>query len=236
LFGGYDGTAAGIPHPVTYGTGAEIGFRPAFLEATASYTNDASIVPNPRDSQKRWFARIQAQRGLNSLGLQFTAGASWMLAPYKPVDPEYSFYSKLDRSETWGGFGGIGWQGLSDVAGCTSGFGFLSTALLFEYDRRALTPRDLSTGQYLPPTTAAYSTAQASVMVQQGIWLTAAYDWMDNGYAVDHGKAEVERTTIGAQFFPLPWLEISPRYRLISPAGQALRNQRMGEVQAHFFF
>ena len=86
--------------------------------------------------------------------------------------------------------------------------------------------------------TAAYSTTQASVMVQPGVWLVGAYDWMDNGWRDIPGyeDPQAERTTLGLQVFPLPWIEISPRYRLYNLAGGAPRNKQLMEVQAHFFF
>jgi hypothetical protein len=73
-------------------------------------------------------------------------------------------------------------------------------------------------------------------MVQPGVWLAGTYDWMDNGYPIMRGKAEAKRTTLGVQFFPLPWVEVAPRYRLTSLAGQSFRNQREFEFQTHFFF
>jgi len=230
----YSGTEASVPNPPHYGVGAELGFHPKFFDLTASYTNASSTIPGARDSQKRWFARASAQHGIESLGLQFCAGGSWFLAPRKYADPEYGFFlPEQKRYEGWGGFGGIGWQGLQDKLGCHGGFGFLTTSLLFEYDRKAWTDTDS-----LLAVTAAYSTTQASVMVQPGVWLTGAYDWMDTGWRDIPGyeDPQAERTTLGLQVFPLPWIEISPRYRLYSLAGLTQRNKQMMEVQAHFFF
>jgi len=233
LFADYNGTATATPDAPLYGTGAELGFHPKFFDVTASFTNASNTFPHARDTQKRWFARASVQHGIESLGLQFSAGGSWFLAPRKYADPEYSFFGQQKRLEGWGGFGGIGWQGLQDRFGCHGGFGFLTTAVLFEYDRKAWTDTDS-----LLAVTAAYSTTQASVMVQPGVWLTGAYDWMDNGWRDIPGyeDPQAERTTLGLQVFPLPWIEISPRYRLYNLAGGAPRNKQLMEVQAHFFF
>ena len=233
LLADYSGTATATPDAPRYGTGAEVGFHPKFFDVTASFTNASNTFPHARDTQKRWFVRASAQHGIESLGLQFAAGASWFLAPRKAADPEYPGFGERQRYEGWGGFGGIGWQGLQDRFGCHGGFGFLTTAVLFEYDRKAWTdPAVLPVARAV---TAAYSTTQASVMVQPGVWLTGAYDWLDNGIP-GMTDPEAERTTLGAQLFPLPWIEIAPRYRLYSLAGAAARNKQLMEVQAHFFF
>jgi hypothetical protein len=118
MFGGYDGTVMSLPHPMTYGTGGEIGIRPAMFDITGSFTNDASIIPWPRDMQKRWFARIQGQHDIDPLGLSVTAGASWFDAPHTDSS-SLSFGGH--RNSGWGGFGGIGWQGLKNVLCCKNG-------------------------------------------------------------------------------------------------------------------
>jgi hypothetical protein len=234
LFSDYDGTVTAVPDAPRYGVGGEMGFHPKFFDVTASFTNSSGAIPGARDTQKRWFARASAQHGIESLGLQFTIGGSWFLAPRKYADPEYSFPREQQRYEGWGGFGGIGWQGLQDRFGCHGGFGFLTTAMMFEYDRKAWSPGVDENAQLIFQTSA-YSTTQISVMVQPGVWISGAYDWLDSGmpHATD---PEAERTTLGLQVFPLPWVELAPRYRLYSLAGTSLRNKQMLEMQAHFFF
>ncbi|MBU0508925.1 hypothetical protein KKH27_08830 [bacterium] len=233
LFGSYDGTIIGIPSPPHYGVGAEVGLKPWKFDVSASFTNAQTSYPQARDKQKRWFARAQFQQGIEMLGPQFTAGGSWYHAPYKAADPEYPFASpRLLRDEAWGGFGGLGWEGLEGTLGCTNGFGFLASSAMFEYDRRAHV-NPLAAGQ--SPVTAAYSTGVLSTMIQPGIWLIGQYDWMDLGVP-EMPDPQAERTTLGLQIFPLPWVEVSPRYRLINNAAAALRNQRQFELQAHFFF
>lgn len=234
LFGNYNGTTTSTPDPPGYGVGGEIGFHPKYFDVTASFTNSSGAIPGARDTQKRWFARAQAQHGIESLGLQFTVGGSWFLAPKKFTDPEYAFLFEQQRNEGWGGFGGIGWQGLQDRLGCRGGFGFLTTAMMFEYDRKAWSPGINELAQPIYQTSA-YSTTQIAIMIQPGIWLNGAYDWLDNGtpQATD---PEAERTTLGLQIFPLPWIEIAPRYRLYSLSGVSLRNKQQMELQAHFFF
>ena len=240
LFSDYNGSVTAVPDAPRYGVGAEIGFRPKFFDITASFTNASSTIPGARDTQKRWFARASAQHGIESLGLQFSIGGSWFLAPRKYADPEFLFAVEQRRYEGWGGFGAIGWQGLQDRFGCHGGFGFLTTAVMFEYDRKAWSPGVDELAQPLFQSSA-YSTTQASVMVQPGVWISGAYDWLDNGWKGTglsswYNDQEAERTTLGLQVFPLPWIEIAPRYRLYTLAGGALRNKQMMELQAHFFF
>lgn len=230
LFAEYDGSEFSTPDAPRYGVGGEIGFHPKYFDVTASFTNASNTFPHARDTQKRWYVRASALHGMESLGLQFIGGGSWFLAPRKYQDPEFPFFGEQKRNEGWGGFAGIGWQGLQNRLGCHGGFGFLTTSLLFEYDRKAWTHTASFTD-----VTSAYSTSQISVMVQPGVWLTGAYDWLDNGIRGSEDP-EAERTTIGAQVFPLPWVEIAPRYRLLNPSGNTLRNKQQWEVQAHFFF
>jgi hypothetical protein len=229
----YQGTAADIPDAPYYGVGAEVGFDPKYGDVTASFTNASNTIPYARDTQKRWFARAAVQHGIESLGLQFSGGGSWFLAPRKYADPEYPGFGEQKRYEGWGGFGGIGWQGLQNWFGCHGGFGFLTTAILFECDRKAWTDLEVSRA-----VTAAYSTTQASIMVKPGVWMVGAYDWLDNGWRdlPGHDDPQAERTTLGLQLFPLPWIEFAPRYRLCSLAGRAARNKQLWDVQAHFFF
>ncbi len=232
LFGDYTGTEFTPPNPPHYGVGAEAGLRPWKFDITASFTGGQSNIPTARDSQKRWFARAQIQQGIGKLGLQFTGGGSYFHAPVKAADPEYPFIFRRLRDEAWGGFAGIGWQGLEGKFGCTNGFGFLAASLLFEYDRRAWThPININPG----PVTSAYSTSQLSLQVQPGIWILGQYDWMDNGVP-GIADPEAERSTLGLQIFPLPWVELSPRYRLYNLAGISPRNKQQFEFQAHFFF
>jgi hypothetical protein len=188
-----------------------------------SYTDDAGQTPAPFDVQKHWVARAMVQKGIQPLGLEFTAGGNYFHAP--------SMGGDSSKQRRWGGFGGIGWQGLDGVAGCDRGFGFLTTALLFEYDRKAWTPPGQRRSM-----TSAYSTTQVNIMLHPGIWAVGMYDWLDNSGRKDGN--ETKRLSLGAQFFPWPWVDILPMYRIYSPAPTAepTRNINHLEVQAHFFF
>jgi hypothetical protein len=235
LFSGWNGTFIGSPLPPTYGVGGEIGVRPNRFDITGSLTDDApSVYPWTFDSQRRWFGRASYQNGINQWGLQFAVGGSYTHAPSLPAAILSSPYfpNGATRSRAWGGFGGIGWQGLQGIIqpDTALGFGFLTTAILFEYDRKAWMPASAAS-----PVTSAYSTTQVSIMLYPGVWVNGAYDWLDNGYPdATTGRAEAERTSIGAQFFPLPWVDIQPRYRLYSPVDHS--NYRHAEVQVHFMF
>ncbi len=229
LFMNYMGMEGDQPRPPDYGVGAEIGVRPKYFDITASFTNAQTQIPFARDNQKRWFARAQVQQGIQDWGLQLAAGGSWFNAPAKAHDPEYSFPFAANGYSGWGGFGGIGWDGLENYYKDRQGFGFLATALLFEYDRKAWTPGATAV-------TSAYSTTQLSVQAHPGIWLYGAYDWLDNGRIPGLTDPESKRTTLGLQIFPLPWVEISPRYRLTTLSGNAGRNKEWAELQAHFQF
>jgi hypothetical protein len=223
LWEGYDGNPYGSPTPPNYGVGAEIGFLPQPFNVTASFSDAAGQTPGPMDVQKHWTARAMVQKGIPGLNLEFSAGGSYMHAP--PMGGDST------KQRRWGGFGGIGWQGMPGIMGCNAGFGFLTSALMFEYDRKAWQPLSQSS-----PVTSAYATAQLSTMIQPGIWLLGAYDWLDNSGLKDGNEAE--RTSLGVQFFPWPWVDITPMYRLYTPspvAGPA-RNIRHVEVQAHFLF
>ena len=226
LWEGYSGSVTSPPIPPRYGVGGEVGIAPYNVSITGSFTQTAEPVgePGPADSQKRWTARIMAQQGIEKLGLEFTGGVS---GRYQPV-----FGDETTREKWWGGFGGIGWQGIADVMGCKSGFGFLTTAALFEYDRKAWTPTVPG-----PSVISAYSTTQLSVMVHPGVWVLGAYDWLDNTGKKDGNEAR--RTSVGLQFFPWPWVDLSPVYRLYKPpttsSGQRARIRHF-EAQAHFLF
>lgn len=226
LWEGYDGGPYASPTPPQFSVGGEIGFSPQPFNLTVSYTDAAGQVPAPMDVQKHWTARAMAQKGISSLGLEFTGGASYFHAP--------AMGSDFPKQQRWGGFGGIGWQGISDAMGCKTGFGFLTSALLFEYDRKAWRPLSAPS-----PITSAYATAQLSTMIHPGVWLLGAYDWLDNNTeANDANKAE--RTSVGVQFFPWPWVDITPMYRLYVPSSSPVsphsRNIRHLEMQVHFLF
>ncbi len=221
LWQGYDGDWYSSPTPPHYGVGAEMGFRPMFLDVSGSFMNGQSYFPDPSDRQKRWTVRAQAQRGIEKLKLQFTGGGSWMHAP--------PLFSSSTRMEAWGGFAGIGWEGMAGKLGCDEGFGFLATSLLFEYDRKSWSPFAQP-----PALTSAYSTTQLSTMVQQGVWLVGQYDWLEMG---DNLGTEAERTSIGLQVFPLPWVDLQPRYRLYSSShADRLKNTQHWEMLVHFAF
>ena len=172
LWSDYSGSVGEPPTPPHYGLGAEIGARPLIFDITASFTNKQTSYPTARDVQKRWCSRLQVQQGIERLNLQVTLGGSWTLAPSSSRDPEYGYLLGSSRDEAWGGFGGIGWQGFRERLGCHGGFGFLTTSLLFEYDRRAWTPGFISSTLI----SSAYSTTQVSVMAQPGVWLVGGYD------------------------------------------------------------
>jgi len=223
----YFGNPTDQPTPPYYGVGSEIGFSPNHLSISASFTDDANAsIPGPADMQKRWVGRIQGQEGIQKLGLEFTGGVNGWYAP--------SFGGDSTRQKWWGGFGGIGWQGIANACGCNKGFGFLTTSALFEYDRKQWSP--LNGSGMATPVTGAYSTSQLSVMVHPGVWLLGAYDWLDNTGKKDGNEAK--RYSMGIQFFPWPWVDLTPMYRLYKPPalGTGQRTVRHGEVQAHFLF
>jgi hypothetical protein len=208
LFTGYDGTPTNVnrnkstPTPPGYGVGGEIGFRPWKFDVSASFANPQTIAPTGYDMQKRWMTRAVFKQGVQKLKLQFSVGGSWFLAPFKAADPQVpAFFPEQKRNEAWGGFAGIGWQGIKDKFGCHDGFGFLATSLLFEYDRNATWQSLSDSTVYV---TKAFSTTQLSVQVQPGVWLTGAYDWLDNGYQMLGSDSlhtplgrEAQRTTLG---------------------------------------
>lgn len=232
LLQNWNGSYFASPTPPHYGVGAEAGISTHRIGITGSFTNAQTSIPIPFDVQKRWMLRGMVQRGINDWGLQGTLGGSYLHAPYKSVD---NVRPASARYQAWGGFGGIGWQGLQGIFSSDSalGFGFLSTAILFEYDRKAWTPPGAP-----GPVTSSYSTTQINVMLYPGIWVNGMYDWLDNDdYIIG---LEAERTSIGLQLFPLPWIDIQPRYRLYSPLDNTppynVGNYRHAEVQVHFMF
>jgi hypothetical protein len=224
----YTGGPYESPTPPQYGVGGEIRIHPWWLDMNFSYTNANGAIPGDRDTQKRWVARAMLQRSLSKLNLSFTGGGSWMHAPGKAADPEFAFFGPAPKRTAWGGFGGIGWEGMIGTLGCDDGFGFLATTILFEYDRKIWTPPGFT------ETMSAYSTTQVEIMLQQGLWLAGAYDWMDLDQSENVG-GDVERTSVGLQIFPISWVELDARYRLYSGSGY-LRNKQQVEGQMHFFF
>jgi len=223
---------ANPPTPPGYGIGAQLGVRPKSFDITASYTDNAdAVTPGPQDTQKRWYARVLAQHGIEGLGLQFSLGGSWFDSPgYN--NPR--FEQALPQQQAWGGFGGIGWQGIT-MKGYENGFGFLTTALLFEYDRKAWTPFTAPN-----PVTSAYSTTQLSVMIKPGCWIVGTYDWLDNNTETKDQLtgSSAERKSVGLQLFPLPWIDVMPVYRVYVPSSSQghMRNIQHGELQVHMLF
>lgn len=224
LWEGYTGGLAYPPTPPRYGVGAEIGLRPSIFEFSGSFTSGQSYYPDGLDNQKRWTARVQAQKGISKAHLQFTLGGSVMHAP-EHADP----FSPRTKMRAWGGFGGIGWQGLEETMGCHGGFGFLTSSLLIEHDRKAWVPNGVDI-------TSDYVTAVLSTMVQPGVWITAQHDKMKNGDPF-RNDAEANRTSIGLQLFPLTWVDIQPKYRLYqsSDRGPSGGTHHV-EVMTHFAF
>ncbi len=221
LWMGYDGNWYSAPTPPHYGVGAEIGARPWFFDLSGSYTNGQSYFPDPSDTQKRWTARAQMQKGIEKLHLQFTGGGSYLHAP--------PLMTSKKRLEAWGGFGGIGWEGMHGKMGCGDGFGFLATSLLVEYDRKLWSAFDSP-----PELLSSYATGQLSVMARNGVWLIGQYDWLEIG---DNIGTEAERTSIGLQVFPLPWVDLQPRYRLYSSShSDRAKNTQHWEMLVHFAF
>ena len=245
LWSDYDGGTGLVnpPTPPGFGVGGQIGLRPKSFDISASFTDNADFAyPGPQDTQKRWFARLLTQQGIQSLGLQFSAGGSWFHSP--PVANAMPPYQRISatKQQAWGGFGGIGWQGIA-MHGYENGFGFLTTALAFEYDRKAWTPIGSVDHNGNPvPVTSAYSTTQLSVMVHPGLWVIGAYDWLDNNqHSEDPNNAfssAAERKSFGLQIFPVPWIDIIPMYRVYVPSSSQghLRNIQHGELQVHFLF
>jgi hypothetical protein len=78
-------------------------------------------------------------------------------------------------------------------------------------------------------------------MAYQGIWIRAAYDWLDNAETSYIG-GEAERTSLGVASYVLPWVEVSLLHRLYSAAptpGSIIpqpRNKKQIEAQIHVFF
>jgi hypothetical protein len=217
LWSGYDGYAFSAPLPPHYGVGFEAGTRIATIDISTSYTAAQSNIPSDRDQQKRWFARAYGQRRLPfAKKFVVNAGGSWYHSPGKAPDPELPFSLRQHKTVAWGGFGGIAFEGFPDRMGSGQGasnFGWLATTLLFEYDRKNWSPNFAGF-----PVMSAYSTTQLDVMVYQGVWLQAAYDWLDNDES-SKSSVEAERTSIGIASYVLPWVEVSLRHRLYSSEG-----------------
>jgi hypothetical protein len=221
LWEGYNGALGYPPTPPRYGVGAEIGLRPWILDMSASFTNGQSYAPDGLDTQKRWFARAQAQKGISKMRLQFTLGGSAMHAPGHD-DP----FNPQSKMRAWGVFGGIGWQGLDKVLGCNDGLGFLTSSLLIEHDRKAWLPNGVDV-------TSEYQTAVLATMVQPGIWATWQYDKLENGDGLDNAA---DRSSVGLQIFPLPWVDIQPKYRLYHSTDRGEGGTHHVELMTHFAF
>lgn len=239
LWTGYSGTPFEGPLPPHYGVGAELGVRPYGTDFTVSFTNGQSTYPGDFDTRKKWYARYMLQRRIPKVGIVGTAGTSYYHSPKLTGNPEFGTFTAGPKENAWGGFGGISWDGLPGKRADAEGFGCLATTILFEYDRKAWKPYWASA-----PVTSAYSTTQVDVMVMQGLWLLAAYDWMNNSETNNLG-GESERTTVGLRIFPIPSVEFTPKYRLYSSEGMPgvppesrgqLRNKQQFELQGHFFF
>jgi hypothetical protein len=240
LWSGYSGTPFEGPTPPHYGVGAEFGARPMGTDFSISYTNAQSSFPGDFDTRKRWFARYMIQRRVPKVGVVFTGGASGFAMPAMSGNAEFGVFNAGKKQQAWGGFGAISWDGLPGRRADSEGFGLLATTIMFEYDRKDWTP--FWSGGI--PVTSAYSTTQIDVMLIQGIWLLAGYDWMNNSETNNLG-GEAERTTVGFRVFLLPGVEITPKYRLYSSEGMPgappefrgqVRNKQQFELQGHFFF
>lgn len=248
FWSGFDGGAFSAPTPPHYGVGFEAGTRIAGFDLSASRTGAQSNIPMDRDQQKRWVARAFGQKRIPfAEKWVVSGGASWFNAAGKPADPELGFPGQANKTVAWGGFGGIGFEGIHGCMGTGSGasnFGWLATSLLFEYDRKNwITPESWTFPNQVNAfaITSAYATAQLEIMAYQGVWLQCAYDWLDNA-ETSSIAGEAERTTIGAATYLLPWVEVSLKHRLYSAGNDAAtgaaqsRNKRQIEAQMHVFF
>ncbi|MCB9369945.1 MAG: hypothetical protein H6507_12610 [Calditrichaeota bacterium] len=248
LFSGYDGGPVSSPTPPGYGVGMEVGSRILAFDLSGSFTSAQSNTPIDRDQQKRWIMRAYGQHRLPFAQKWIASlGGSWYHSPGKAADPEIGFPGKANRSVSWGGFGGIAFEGIHDMMGSGNGasnFGWLATSLLFEYDRKDwITPIIWTFPSGASPfaITSAYATGQLEIMAYQGIWIRAAYDWMDNAETSSIG-GEAERTSLGVASYVLPWVEVSVLHRLYSASPvpgstvQQARNKSQVEAQLHVFF
>lgn len=248
LLSGYDGGPISSPTPPGYGVGMEVGTRMLSFDLSGSFTSAQSNTPMDRDQQKRWIMRAYGQHRIPfAQKWVVSAGGSWFHAPGKAADPEIGFPGEATRAVSWGGFGGIAFEGIHDKMGSghgASNFGWLATSLLFEYDRKDwITPFLWTFQQNLSPfaVTSAYATGQLEVMAYQGVWVRAAYDWMDNAETSSIG-GEAERTSLGVASYVLPWVEVSVMHRLYSASPvpgsttEQSRNKKQIEAQLHVFF
>lgn len=249
LWGGFDGGAFSPPMPPHYGVGFEAGTRIGGFDLSASRTSAwVSYSPSDRDEQKRWMARISGQKRLPfAQKWILSMGGSWFHSPARAMDPEMGF-GAASKVTSWGGFGGIAFEGLHDRMGTGNGasnFGWLATSLLFEYDRKnSITPFTWAPVPF--EVTSAYATAQVEIMAYQGVWVQAAYDWLDNA-ETSSIAGQAERTSIGVASYILPWVEVSLKHRLYSSEKipnwfeqdgfvEQARNKRQIEAQMHVFF
>ncbi len=116
-------------------------------------------------------------------------------------------------------------------------------SILAEYDDGKYVPL-YSAFNYLPKKSTAL-TIEGSYHISQGIDGIVRFETYEDQNDQDQVVTEVkDRITVGAQWFPLRFLEVRPEYRIAtvevpSSAQDGLREQHtqtMGLVQLHFFF
>jgi hypothetical protein len=105
------------------------------------------------------------------------------------------------------------------------------------HDRLLLTPTSVV---LLPGVNTMEAFVEIDLKVIQGFWLTAKYDMIDplQGKANDDSTPNdnsLGRVTLGLDFFPLPFIELRPQYR-ITMEQPSIPDNNIGLLQFHFWF
>ncbi len=122
-----------------------------------------------------------------------------------------SYYRQLDRYSYYGVYAGINWGPLT----------FMGEAdIMHEY------PAENTTGFT--------SYADITWRVHKGIYLALEHDYFDANR--DQENTELVRYTIGAEIFPISFVEIKPQYRLLNATAAPDFSRSEFILQSHFWF
>jgi hypothetical protein len=140
------------------------------------------------------------------------------------------------------GLSGYGYRSFH-MGGVMAGFSCLDSSLVvlgeadWTHDRLLLTP---TLPVLLPGVNTMEAFAEIDLKVIQGFWLTAKYDMIDplQGQVNDDSTPDdnsLGRVTLGLDFFPLPFIELRPQYR-ITMERPSISDNNIGFLQFHVWF
>lgn len=222
--GGNLGFVAGLPF--SYGLifvpnykdiGIEFGGSLADFFVTAAVVNGTgNIKPIDFSKDKAFVGRVEYVAKISNLSFRF--GGSYYY--YKTSD----FFNRLNSASY-------------EMGGFTAGFGYEDVVVLGEIDwtKNRLVPRfGASDINYAVQKglKAMAASGEVDIRATDGLWIIGRYDAFDPVQGISNNQ--VERWTLGLEFFPYSFVEVRPQYRINSETPSIDNDEFL--VQFHFWF